>query len=211
MDIKADESVVDLSDTFLGQVAGMEEGNQFTREALIKAQCQESLIATLRKTSMSLEESQGVATGYYLHHDVLMRKWRPLRRLADEHWTVLSQVVLPSDFRREAMRLCHESAWAGHFGVRKTQDRVMRNFYWPDVRKDATNYCKSCHACQLVGKPNQTIAVAPLSTPPVMEEPFSKVMIDCEGPLPRTQKENEYLLTIMEVGTRLQRRCRYVA
>lgn len=109
------------------------------------------------------------------------------------------------------MRLCHESAWAGHFGVRKTQDRVMRNFYWPDVRKDATNYCKSCHACQLVGKPNQTIAVAPLSTPPVMEEPFSKVMIDCEGPLPRTQKENEYLLTIMEVGTRLQRRCRYVA
>lgn len=53
-----------------------------------------------------------------------------------------------------------------------------------------------------MGKPNQTIPVAPLSPPPVMEEPFSKVMIDCVGPLPRTKKGNEYLLTIMDVGTR---------
>lgn len=151
---------------------------------------------------MSLEESQGVATGYYLHHDILMRKWLPLCHPADEHWTVLSQVVLPSDFRREVIRLGHKSAWAWHFGVRKTQDRVMQHFYWPDVRKDMTNYCKSCHACQLVGKPNQTIPVAPLSPPPVMEEPFSKVMIDYVGPLPRTKKGNEYLLTIMDLGTR---------
>ncbi len=201
LDVKVDESVVDLSDTFLTQLAGMEEGSQFTREVLINAQCQESSIAALRKTAMSLEESQEVATGYYLHHGVLMRKWRPLRHPADEHWTVLSQVVLPSSFR-EAMRLAHESAWAGHFGVRKTQDRVMRHFYWPDVRKDVTKYCRSCHTCQLVGKPNQTIPLAPLSPPPVMEEPFSRVMIDCVGPLPKTKKGNEYLLTIMDVGTR---------
>ncbi len=120
LDVKVDESVVDLSDTFLTQLAGMEEGSQFTREVLINAQCQESSIAALRKTAMSLEESQEVATGYYLNHGVLTRKWRPLHRPVDEHWTVLSQVVLPSSFRREAMRLAHESAWAGHFGVRKT-------------------------------------------------------------------------------------------
>lgn len=93
----------------------------FPREALIKAQCQELPIASLRKTAMSLEESQGVATGYYLHHNVPMRKWHP----ANEHWTVLSQVVLPSGFRRESMCLGHESAWAGDFGVRKTPDRVI--------------------------------------------------------------------------------------
>lgn len=59
------------------------------------------------------------------------------------------------------------------------------------MREDVTKYCKSCHACQLMGKPNQTIPVALLSPPPVMEEPFSKVMIDCVGPLPRTKKVNK--------------------
>ena len=53
-----------------------------------------------------------------------------------------------------------------------------------------------------MGKPNQTIPVAPLNPPPVLEEPFSKVMIDCVGPLPKTKKGNEYLLTIMDVSTR---------
>ena len=35
-----------------------------------------------------------------------------------------------------------------------------------------------------------------------MTEPFSKVVIDCVGPLPRTEKGNQYLLTIMCTATR---------
>ena len=35
-----------------------------------------------------------------------------------------------------------------------------------------------------------------------MEAPFSRVIIDCMCPLPRTKKGHEYLLTIMDVATR---------
>lgn len=53
-----------------------------------------------------------------------------------------------------------------------------------------------------MGKPNQVIPVVPLCSPPIMEETFSCVLIDCVGPLPKTKKGNEYLLTIMDVATR---------
>jgi hypothetical protein len=63
-------------------------------------------------------------------------------------------------------------------------------------------FCKTCHACQLVGKPNQKILVVPLQPIPAFEEPFNRVIVDCAGPLPKTKSGNQYLLTIMCASTR---------
>ena len=46
----------------------------------------------------------------------------------------------------------------------------------------------------MVGKPNQTIPKAQLQPIPVFDEPFSRILIDCVGPLPRTKSGNEYFL-----------------
>ena len=46
----------------------------------------------------------------------------------------------------------------------------------------------------MVGKPNQTIPKAQLQLIPAFDEPFSRILIDCVGPLPRTKSGNEYLL-----------------
>lgn len=54
----------------------------------------------------------------------------------------------------------------------------------------------------MVGKPNQKIPSAPLQTIPAIEEPFSWVLVDCVGALPRTRSGNQYLLTIMCTSTR---------
>lgn len=70
------------------------------------------------------------------------------------------------------------------------------------MRKDVVEYCRSCHVCQLVGKPNQKIPPAHLNPIPAFEEPFTKVIIDCVGPLPKTKVGNQYLLTIMCASTR---------
>ena len=56
--------------------------------------------------------------------------------------------------------------------------------------------------CQLVGKPNQSIPVAPLQSIPVVEEPCSRVIVDCVGPLLKTKAGNQYLLTVMCASTR---------
>ena len=54
----------------------------------------------------------------------------------------------------------------------------------------------------MVGKPNQNTPKAQLQPIPAVDEPFSRILIDCVGPLPRTKSENEYLLTIMCTSTR---------
>jgi len=63
-------------------------------------------------------------------------------------------------------------------------------------------YCKSCHTCQVVGKPNQMPNPAPLKLIPAIEESFSRVLVECMEPLPKTRSGNQYLLTIMFVNTR---------
>ena len=91
---------------------------------------------------------------------------------------------------------------ASHLGVNKTYCRVLNHFYWPGVSRDVKEFCRNCQTCQVVGKVNQKPKVAPLKLIPVTKEPFSRVIIDCVGPLPKTKRGNQYLLTIMCASTR---------
>ena len=74
----------------------------------------------------------------------------------------------------------------GHFGIRKTYNRIVQHFYWPGLKTDMAKWCKECHTCWLDGKPNQNIRQAPVHTIPAFDEPFSHIIIDCVGPLLKT-------------------------
>lgn len=65
-----------------------------------------------------------------------------------------------------------------------------------------SKFLTSCHICQIVGKPNQTIPSAPLIPIPIMGNLFEKIIIDCVGPLTTTLIGNKYILTIMCTSTR---------
>ena len=100
------------------------------------------------------------------------------------------------------MSLAHESPMAGHLGVSKTYHKLLSHFFWPKMKRDVAEFCRTCHVCQMVGKLNKPIPVAPLKPIPACGEPFSEVIIDCVGPLPKTTAGNKYLLTIMCKATR---------
>ena len=53
----------------------------------------------------------------------------------------------------------------------------------------------------MVGKPNQTIPKAHWQPIPAFDETFSKIIIACVGPLPKTKSGGEYLLTITCAST----------
>ena len=125
---------------------------------------------------------------YYVKDDILFRKWRPPDASPDEEWRVVHQIVVPTLYRKDILNMAHDSPLSGHLGIKKT----IQNFYWPKLKRDVTEYCRSCHTCQVVGKPNQTIPVASLHPIPAFEEPFSRVIIDRVSPLPKT-KAGTYL------------------
>lgn len=78
----------------------------------------------------------------------------------------------------------------------------MRQFFWPRLKKDVSAYIKTCHVCQLISKPNQTLKPCPLSPIVVASEPFEHLIIDCVGPLPKSKAGSSYLLTVMCQATR---------
>ena len=206
--IESGEHGIDLADTIFDQLTDDRKSITLIpelslgRKQLIEMQEKDDDLVKVRKEIMSEFEIDNVPVGYYLKDGVLMRKYRAPDVMASEEWSVVHQVVVPKLYRNEIMAMAHDLPLSGHLGVRKTKDRILRQFFWPGINKDVQDYCKSCHTCQVVGKYKADPPVAPLQPIPAFGEPFSRVIIDCVGPLPKSKSGNEFLLTVMCASTR---------
>ncbi len=146
-----------------------------------------------------VEEMESVAHGYFLEEGMLLRKWLPQGDTFVGDATF--QIVVPFKLREGILRTAHDMV-AGHLGVKKTYDKIFRYFYWPRMKKDISACIKTCHTCQLTGKPNQTIKPAPLHPIPAVSQSFEHLVIDCVGPLPKSKSGSMYLFTVMCQTTR---------
>ncbi len=171
-----------------------------TRNELIKAQRADETFEELFSLVV------GVAGGgnkfslpYYFLQDGLLCRQQPVS--TDSALDPRIQIVVPLTFRHAVLQLSHQGL-VGHMGVRKTYDRILRKLYWPRIKRDVVNYIRSCHICQVTGKPNQKFPLAPLQPIAVVTTPFEHLIIDCVGPLPRSKAGHAYLLTVMCQSTR---------
>ena len=112
------------------------------------------------------------------------------------------QLIVPKTFRERVMKLAHESLLAGHLGSKKTNDRVMAEFYWPGMVGDVTRYCRSCDICQRT-IPKGRVPRVPLGKMPMVDVPFRRVAVDIVGPIqPMSEQKNRYILTMIDYATR---------
>ena len=156
-----------------------------------------------------LQEAEGGLAGpespthFFVDKGVLMRRWRPVRAEADSGAVgVKLQVVVPTRCRGAVLELAHSVDPAGHLGVTKTLHRIRELFYWPGMDADVRKFCKTCFQCQRAGKNVPAIPKAPLVPVPAFGQAFERLLVDVVGPLPRTKKGNNYLITIMCASTR---------
>jgi len=79
---------------------------------------------------------------YEIKEGIMYRRWW------DEGETGKGkQIVLPVQYREEAIKSAHASISGGHMGVRKTQDKVAMMAYWVGWQRDVREYCLKCDAC----------------------------------------------------------------
>ena len=64
------------------------------------------------------------------------------------------------------MELVHDNKMIGHFGIKKTQDRVKSCFYWPCMNPVIRRYCKTFIICQKTVKKGSGGAPVPLGKAP---------------------------------------------
>ncbi len=194
-----------LYDTFM---QGIDDSSSFgsqvpvTRERLIQAQQEDDSLLKIKRLAVTDSEEFDGEPQFLYDEGVLLRKWRPSVCVATGSSNVVTQIVLPLPYRDKILKMGHEIPMAGHMGIRKTKARIAQHFYWPELNADVQKYVRTCHICQVVGKPQHTPSPAPLHPIPAFSEPFTRVLIDCVGPLPRTKSRNAYLLTIMDATSR---------
>ena len=67
-----------------------------------------------------------------------------------------NKLVVPKGLRQLVMSVNHKSAFSGHLGAKKTEVRILLNFFWSGLRQDVIRFCRSCDVCQrTVKKGNQ--------------------------------------------------------
>ena len=141
----------------------VEEGHDMrSRSQLSKEQHMDPEISPLFQKAISETDLAQDPICVYIKNGVLMRKWRSLEVPADDEWAVNHQIVVPKLYRSDISSLAHETPMSGHLGVNKTYHKILNHFYWPGLKADVSNYCRSCHTCQVVGKPNQVMPKAGL-------------------------------------------------
>ena len=91
-----------------------------------------------------------------------------------------NQLVVPKGLRQQVMSMNHESAFSGHLGAKKTEVRILLNFFWPGLRQDVIGFCSSFDVCQRTVK-KENVKKVPLGSMPLIDMPFKRVAVDIVG------------------------------
>ena len=57
-------------------------------------------------------------------------------------------LVFKGKLRLTLLKECHDGSVAGHCGMKPTLAKLVKNYYWPNLRDDVEQYVKSCVTCQ---------------------------------------------------------------
>jgi hypothetical protein len=108
----------------------------------------------------------------------------------DGTWYKGDRVVVTADVngKRELIKAHHDLPIHGHPGISKTIQIVERNYWWPQMRKDITDYIQGCADCQR-HKVNNRPTKAPLRPiyPKPEAMPFETIALDFITKLPVSQ------------------------
>ncbi|KFM63797.1 Retrovirus-related Pol polyprotein from transposon 297, partial [Stegodyphus mimosarum] len=105
--------------------------------------------------------------------------------------------VIPAKLILSILQELHDSPVSGHFGIRKTIQRVREAVYFPQLQKIVKNYCQTCHTCQI----NNDVNFRPAGLLTSIESRFPNeiIGIDLLGPYPRSHvNKARFLLVIVD-------------
>lgn len=109
------------------------------------------------------------------------------------------QVIIPLALQSQVLSLLHGDPLTGHFSAEKTFQRSLQLCYWPYIRRDIDNHCKTCRPCESRRNPS------PRNKAPMQifnsSRPFQRVFADITQ-LPKTTKNNQYILVVMDQFTK---------
>lgn len=105
-------------------------------------------------------------------------------------------VLTDNDEIQKVLKMFHNNPLGGHQGVKKTIDRIKRQYSWKGLTKDVEKLIASCNKCQKNKHARET--KMPLMVTDTAVKPFEKVYLDLVGPLTITERGNNFILTFID-------------
>ena len=129
--------------------------------------------------------------GYYLVDGILF--------FEDSTISERRRMVVPTQLRRQVLLENHSAVFAGHFGPKKLLQRVSQQYYWPGMKGDTYQVCKSCVTC-LSTQGHERRTKPPLKCIEV-GEPFECIGMDIKE-FDMSSKGNRYALVFQDYLTK---------
>lgn len=109
--------------------------------------------------------------------------------------TKLINTVREIDEQIMLIKYQHEGK-CNHRGITETLEKLKRNYYWPGMKSDVTNYINNCNSCQ-VAKYSRNPPYVPLVITETSSKPFEILHIDT------FKFNNQIYLTILDKFSKL--------
>ncbi|CAF4423235.1 unnamed protein product [Rotaria sp. Silwood2] len=115
---------------------------------------------------------------------------------------IIKLIYLPSSMINSLLKACHDDPVTGaHFSTDRMYYKIRSHFWWPRMKATIQRYVKSCSLCTQFSI-DRVKRYSHLRSIPPPVGPFALIGIDFCGPLPRTPRENQYVLIIADYFTR---------
>lgn len=128
-------------------------------------------------------------------HGVLYQK-----RVIPQTSEVSYQLLIPKILRKEVITTCHDTLYSAHFGIHKTLEKVKLSFHWYKMNEEITLHVKNCTVCNQTKALNRKPRAALQNY--YVGHPMDRVALDVIGPLPKSRKNNKFILVIGHHFTR---------
>lgn len=93
-----------------------------------------------------------------------------------------------------------DELYGGHCGQKKLYAKLRANFYWRNMAKDVSKFVRNCETCKLSNPNPKTKTPLLLTKTPC--KPFDIIQIDTIGPLPKSNNDNVYAVTLIDEMTK---------
>ena len=113
------------------------------------------------------------------------------------------QIVIPNALRRDIMYYCHGHQTSGHFGKRRSMERLARRYYWPGMSGDLIRWITTCPEC-CINKPGPGMGKLPLSQE-LFGVRFARVAVDIISGFKTTPDGNTCMMVITDYYTKYTR------
>lgn len=110
------------------------------------------------------------------------------------------QLLIPRSLKGEVFQEMHSGKMGGHFGCRKTYEKVKMKYYWYEMKDDINNWVLTCDTCAADKTPYKK-PKAPLGSLGVGAA-LATLSTDMIGPFPLTPRNNRYVLIVTDSFTK---------